>query len=307
MRWVDVKTGLKQRMNEILGTSDNSGSSDLTYWSIQSAMMENVRRLGEAMVGDSPTGRILKGCQVESYYGKTIKITPGICLSKDGYPISFRGVTALDLSSYAGSTVLVNLLYENAVITEALNPTIGKSTGRIAKESVDIINDNTGVDLNVNPEDLVNISTSSTTPSNGCTLAVIDVPASADITNSEIVNYSSRGMYPNYFDLSLGSVMKVGGIISSGRSSFSETVTFADIVVNNITINGNIAGNVNFTGQVTFSENTSIDDTKEFQLPSGASKVKVGSGLIGYSGTVNPSTLTNMTITNGIITGTPSS
>lgn len=86
MRRVSIKTGLKQRLNEILGQAD-APADELTPWSIQTAMLSNLQRIVKAIVGeDSGDGRKMKGLRL-SANGTTntyVNISAGIGFTSNG-------------------------------------------------------------------------------------------------------------------------------------------------------------------------------------------------------------------------------
>ena len=85
MRWVDFKNGIKARINEMLGTSDNAAvGNPLTYWSLQSAMLTNLRRIVSSLVGDAANGRVMKGLRVQEESTNQINILPGFGFTNNG-------------------------------------------------------------------------------------------------------------------------------------------------------------------------------------------------------------------------------
>ena len=84
MRFVDFKNGIKARINEMLGTSDNAATgNELTYWSLQAAMLTNLRRIVSSLVGDAANGRIMKGLRVQEESTNQINILPGFAAGRD--------------------------------------------------------------------------------------------------------------------------------------------------------------------------------------------------------------------------------
>jgi len=87
MRRVNVKNGLKQRLNEILGTDEGAvnenGAYEITQWSIQAAMIENMQRICSALVGNAP-GRPMKGLVLTTYSGLNCIVTGGIGFTPEG-------------------------------------------------------------------------------------------------------------------------------------------------------------------------------------------------------------------------------
>src|SRR5271157_885584 len=106
MRRVNIKTGLKQRLNEILGTDYGTASPedvyDLTPWSIQSAQLENNQRIVKSIVGDSTVGRIMSGLLITGNVGdSSFHITSGLGFTTSGNIVSLGATTSgIGISSY---------------------------------------------------------------------------------------------------------------------------------------------------------------------------------------------------------------
>jgi len=100
MRIVNVKTGLKQRIDEVFGNNNETPAGtpglELNSWSVQSAMISNVQRVVSSAAGDvNVSGRIMKGLQVfPSESDTSIRIEPGYGFTDDGHVITLK--TAID-------------------------------------------------------------------------------------------------------------------------------------------------------------------------------------------------------------------
>ena len=119
MRRVNVKNGLKQRLNEILGTDSGTEGevSGITSWSIQAAMIENFRRLGKAIVGDDAAthGRAVSGLLLSATPGDTnFTITPGIGITPAGNMFVLNSALTVNIT-LRNTTVLV---YAQHVLAE---------------------------------------------------------------------------------------------------------------------------------------------------------------------------------------------
>ena len=98
MRWVDVKVGIKQRIGAILGNStEETNNGALTYWSIQASMLENLKRVVKSLVGDSSSGRPMKGMWLTANGSDYISISSGTSCAALG--ISLTASLYLCLSS----------------------------------------------------------------------------------------------------------------------------------------------------------------------------------------------------------------
>lgn len=106
MRRVNIVTGIKQRLNEILGRAD-TGSGVLTAWSIQAAMLSNFNRIGKALLEGSSTGKILSGFQVtESTTPGKYNIAAGYGVNSNGDFISMDISTSYTPASFTGTKYL---------------------------------------------------------------------------------------------------------------------------------------------------------------------------------------------------------
>ena len=66
MKRVDVTYGIRERVNDLLGTTSNSTSTTLNSWSIQESMLDNIRRAIKGLVGSGSLGRIGYGLEVDA-------------------------------------------------------------------------------------------------------------------------------------------------------------------------------------------------------------------------------------------------
>lgn len=310
MRWVNIKNGIKQRLNEILGTSDGAGAYPMTYWSIQAAMLENSRRIVKALVGDSLDGRPMKGCWITRSGGGNINISPGLACTPNGDIIVFDGVTSKNLGvDHSGELVLVYLKHTNAEIGADYNEGIGKKTGLIGQSgSYEIINDDSGVDSQVSAESLLYLSVSEPSPGDDYAyLGSVQMTGSEISSEKDISNSKKRGLAPNAKSSDeelLVQNLRVGDD-SSGEAEFY-----------NIMINGSVKGHftfnntINFADEVTFAAvnhtmNGALDcdttgGTVIFRNGSGA--VKVGEFTAHSSATFTTSDSKTVTVKQGIIT-----
>jgi len=110
MRRVSILTGIKQRLNEILGTAE-TGNGNLTAWSIQSAMLSNFNRVLKAINCNSIYGRRLSGVFVSNPDNEHINIEAGYAVTGSGNFISFPGVSFYSVMVPEGTTRYLCLLY----------------------------------------------------------------------------------------------------------------------------------------------------------------------------------------------------
>ena len=283
MRWVNLRDGIKQRINEILGkgiSNSTPASNTPTDWSVQSAMLENLRRIVKALVGDSESyGRVMRGCVITIDSGKNINISSGLALTRNGNIVVFGGASSFDLSAYNGQTVSIAIKHENLEIpgdTGEAFPNVGKNSGLIGRSgTVELVNDDSGV--NVSGNDLVVVDES--TADNHCYLGLVTVPDPGDITSDDIVNTDMRGL---------------GNIFYTPNLS----------VTNNSELNNlEVSGTTTLQGFNSVNGDMTVSDSKTFTLPAGTDKVKVGSEKTGVTESSGISGIQSIEIKNGIVVG----
>lgn len=138
MRRVNVRRGLAQRINDIIGTDQGTlGETDfpgITDWSIQAAMLENIRRVIKGIVG-SAVGRPASGLWVTPGGGSMVTIAKGVGFTSNGNAVV---VNVPFNYSIIGSTgdVYLYLKHEMAEYTEeAHDGDGGKRTEFIGKDN----------------------------------------------------------------------------------------------------------------------------------------------------------------------------
>jgi len=104
MRRVSIKTGLNQRLNDILGFSTTAAKDPITTWSIQAAMLSNLERIIKAIAGDNDgKGRVMKGLELSGLNSLTLSISPGIGFTDNGSVIWLQGGLSKTISPTAGN------------------------------------------------------------------------------------------------------------------------------------------------------------------------------------------------------------
>lgn len=146
MRRVHVIDGIKERVNEILGTDTAnetpSGTPEITGWSIQAAMLENIRRVVAALVGDADFGRPIRGLSL-GFSGGAFTVSEGYGITKRGDVIWLRSGAIIPLSG-GGQYVKHHLYikYSEKLIDGTLYPDEGRKTSVIGEPgSYDIVYD----------------------------------------------------------------------------------------------------------------------------------------------------------------------
>jgi hypothetical protein len=134
MRRVNIKNGLKQRLNEILGTDygseEDSGAFQITPWSIQAAMLSNLERVVAAIASGADYGRPLKGLTMSVDSGLRFAISGGIGFTADGKIVKLNSSILVRASHNKTSGIGIYLKHDLGVLTQSSDAG-GKSTGFI--------------------------------------------------------------------------------------------------------------------------------------------------------------------------------
>ena len=156
MRRVNIITGIKQRFNDILGYGEDG---ELTAWSIQSAMLDNLTLLAKAVAGYSPNGRVISGMVVERIAFQSFNMSPGLAVASLGHIVTLQNNVTFKIP--ASGTNYIYVKYSTRKLTTA---TIGRgqksTTVANDPELKDIVYDETGMalGLNVTSDDIVVVS-----------------------------------------------------------------------------------------------------------------------------------------------------
>jgi len=138
MKRVHVKDGLKQRINEVLGTDDpltndphNSSLKNITPWSVQSAMIDNMRRLARSLVGGSSVGRVMQGLGLSQTGAQTYMIGSGIGITNEGDIIVIDA--SLDITLAGGPADFVEVYLKHTTIEVDGSEVDGRTTNFVGK------------------------------------------------------------------------------------------------------------------------------------------------------------------------------
>jgi hypothetical protein len=135
MRRVSIKTGLKQRLNEILGNADSPVDA-ITSWSIQAAMLSNLQRIVKGLTGDDDgDGRVMKGLQLATDSNRRVaKISLGVGFTPNGNVVTLASDIRYTIVSSDPLTSKTVHLYLNNILSiveeNSFNPE-GKNTNFI--------------------------------------------------------------------------------------------------------------------------------------------------------------------------------
>jgi len=236
MRRVSVKLGIKERMNEILGTdtsADEYGVPGLTLWSIQAAMIENTRRIVRGIVGDSTQeGRVLSGLIISKSGDNQITIPPGVAFTPGG-DIIVLGTTIQ--RQITGPVSNSRHIYINHIMDEIpgeTNPAGKRITFYNKPGTAEIVYDDkaavygSSVPSNVQSELISDYGVPSGSVSS-VYLGRVDLDSNGKILNSDYVTPTVlRGFGPFGGD----SMMRTYGIYSVTESTFDRKTNFNGLV-----------------------------------------------------------------------------
>jgi len=225
MKRVNIRFGLKQRMNEIIGS--DSGTEDsvpgLTPWSVQAAMLDNLRRIAAAVVGNEP-GRPMRGMWISKTSSLSISISAGNGFTPNGDIILISTNITSNVDS-ADGTKYVYLRHKMAAIDGDVYED-GKKTGFIGKAGTqDIVYDDFAASKKDSVQSFVGdiLTISPTIISENSDLIYI---GSVNVLGADIVavnNSTSRGLGPN----APNGKYRVSGLDVNGNSTFFGTVDFS--------------------------------------------------------------------------------
>lgn len=287
MKTVHIKNGLKQRVNELLGTDDNDNPDEsvdtetvpgITSWSIQAAMISNIRRVVEGIVGLGGS-RPMKGLWMNSTGLKTFEISFGIGFTGAGDIVYIESTLGVTLKVTTSDKLHVYVEHKMAEVpgTDA----DGKSTNFIGKTGVEnIVYDDyaaskkSSISLPGNFANIVIQSETELSDDNLVYLGFINV-SPTNITTIE--NTYTRGIGPNY----------------PNNPTFT---IFEDLQVQNETF---LRGTVQMEGDVSVKAPMTIDNDKLLTLPGETGKISIDN-LTAFTGDIPADYL--IKVKNGIIT-----
>ena len=298
MKRVNVRNGLKQRMNEILGTDDGTEGlvPGLTGWSIQSAMLHNLRRIVSALVGDAGFGRPMKGLWLTKNTNTQFQISSGFGFTNNGDIVVLEEPVDVDLLSTANGDRHIYLQHKMAARDGDLYPNDGKKTNFVGKEGYqNIVYDDyaaAGALLDQYGDPIITQSATPVTGDDYVDLGHLTIAANIidSVTNSDL-----RGIAPN---------------TPSGAYKLPSAEVTGDVTVGgNMTVEGQILADIikaeggsviDFQSDVLFSSPAIFAEI--VTLSATAGKVIVGA-TPGHSGTIDTAATPKLLVVNGLITG----
>ena len=273
MRRVNLRTGLKQRINEIIGTDylTEGDVPGVTIWSIQAAMLSNLRRIVSAF-GASGYGRPVEGLWVTQSAPTSITIGQGKGFTQNGDVI----VIPNNISSIVGDTSdgdrYVYLQHKMGTVEGDTNPA-GKKTGFVGKPgSEDIVYDDlASTEVGALSQDIVDqivVINSSAPPLDNDHIYLATVTMSGGVIDS-INNTGKRGLSPS--DPS-GNFL-VDRLLVREDTTFADVVTFTEkIIVSEI----EGTGTVNIVGDFVVKDSLTVDNGATLELITGSDLVADG-------------------------------
>jgi len=296
MRRVQVRHGLKQRINEIMGTDYTGGGQTsppgITPWSLQAAMIENLKRIVAGISGNEK-GVPMNGLVITEEAGNaTYIISPGYGFTNNGNIVVIdKAISGISLPS-SGSVVNIYAKHSLAYLDGDGDVAGGKKTGFIGQEGEqNIVEDDLGATL-------------------GSGITIDD-----DVIIQEVDDTLSGTDLDNH--VYLGQVAFSGGTIDSitlhnftlNNLLVNQNLEVSDtITTDNITVTDTIAlKDANISGAVAMASGSSMDFNGGSELNvnnsstlniAGAATVKSG-GVTVYTGAVGAAQA--FVVENGLI------
>lgn len=277
MRRINVKTGIKQRMPDILG--DDSGTEPsvsgtvpgITPWSVQSQMIKNMRRIVSALVGNSVYGRVMSGLEIVSNGSGTLIIGRGYGFTKQGNIIVLENDCYK--SGLPNGTSHISILHKMAEVDANSDPS-GLETPLIGEEGLyNVVYDDyaatQGSSINSTFDNILLVSSNPPSVENCVYLGSVVITAGV-ITS--VNQRQIRGFYPNSAD-------DVNGVINSLKTDLIQSTSMGEqLVIADPELRGTV------------------------EIPTGASNKLVVDGIEGATGQFVDKDGNTIVVKKGIIT-----
>lgn len=297
MRRVNVRVSLKQRMNDILGTDSGMEMAvpGITPWSIQAAVLSNLRRVVSGIAANGSSGRVMRGMWITHGGGPIINISSGYGFTKNGDVIVLDAALAYTADVSTDDTWHLYAKHSMAVL-DGDTYEDGKKTGFIGKEGTEnIVYDDLGATQKDNVQSVVGqiIQQSSTTQDNG-DWVLLGTFVTSGGTITEVTPPYQRG-----FEVDNTGWWRVPSVRTSG-AGYIGTNFRVDGFIQCDVFKVNQGSAIEFQSAVQFDENVTFGSTKIVDLPGSGGDIKVG----GVSGAdfVGDLAGKTTTIVNGVIT-----
>ena len=306
MRRVNIRHGLKQRINEILGTDYTGGGQSsppgITDWSIQAAVIENLRRIVSGIAGNvkgAPMNGLLLGGVVGS---STFTLSKGFGFTNNG-DIVVVGIDLSGLSLPSASEAYVYAKHSLAYLDDDGSTPGAKETGFIGQSGeANIVIDDLGATLGTSlteGDDVIIVETSELT---GTDLEDHVYIGKIDISGGNITAITQRGLTLN--DLETVHNLTVGGTITALNVTVTDTIALEDLG-----FDGTLTANSGSTLKMDTGSKADIESTSEVEFKSGSTlninasaTVEVGGSAV-HNADITLSAITVIHVKNGLITG----
>ena len=237
MRRVNLRYGLKQRINDIVGSDtavDGDGIPGITEWSVQAAMLANLRRVVSALANGT-VGRPVSGLWLTDApaAGLGYSISDGFGFTPNGDIVVSKTAITYTVSDGGDDNKYIYLRHRMGVV-DGDTYDDGKKTGFIGKAGLEnIVYDDYAASkkdsVSSFASDIVIEESVPISNSDYVYLGYITVE-SGSITS--VTNNPARGFGPND---GTGKVL-MPGIRVAGESLFEDTVTFAEVISLNMAL-----------------------------------------------------------------------
>jgi hypothetical protein len=127
MRRVNVKLGIKQRVQDILGSGMDSVGT-INAWSIQSAMISNSQRIAAAIVGEAANGRIMKGLRLSFDVSPVVYISSGHGFTPEGNVVVLQNQISISVAEIFSGSGYINLYLKHTLTQADSTSSFGKVT-----------------------------------------------------------------------------------------------------------------------------------------------------------------------------------
>jgi len=278
MKRVNVRIGLKQRMNEILGTDysiieDSGGLPDITPWSIQAAVIANIRRVVSAITAGGQ-GRPMSGLFISRVNDTKISIRSGYGFTRSGNVVVLENPIEYQIDNNTGTK---HIYLKHIMATVDGDDNIdGKKTNFTGKSGYeDIVYDDLAASKKGDVQDVserIVYITESASDSSDDVVYLGSVTFADDGKIDSIYNSELRGFEPNNPD---GDKYVFRSLQCNGEALFNGETTFTDRVIITAEINNPSESElVEFTGYgYKFNE---IVEIKELRISrTGSIKVNI--------------------------------
>ena len=111
-----VRYGIKERLNDLLGTGEGD---DFIDWSIQASQIENNKRIVKSLIKENALGKVMSGMRIHYKGSGLAYVDPGYCFDKDGNVIKLSQSTPIPFnqSEETDDIFRIYINYEEAQVS----------------------------------------------------------------------------------------------------------------------------------------------------------------------------------------------